>query len=123
MDAALVASFKAYADAWSSDLERDDRRKLLQRSWAPTGSLFDPETPGGLIGIEALLDYIAATHQELPGLVVVDTSEPEVLGERLRVPWEARQDGVRLYTGTDFVEFAPDGRISRLTMFYDSTPD
>jgi hypothetical protein len=26
-------------------------------------------------------------------------------------------------SGTDFVEFAADGRVSRVTMFYDSAPE
>lgn len=37
-------------------------------------------------------------------------------------PREARQDGRPVYTGTDFVEFDDEGRISRLTMFTDSGP-
>jgi hypothetical protein len=39
------------------------------------------------------------------------------------VKWAAGQDGKEMFTGSDFVEFAADGRISRLTMLYDSTLD
>ncbi|MEP6759353.1 MAG: hypothetical protein ABJB55_09175 [Actinomycetota bacterium] len=66
--------------------------------------------------------HIANTRAEMPGLVVSETTEPEILGDRLRVSWVARQEGEQIYTGTDFVEFAEDGRISRLTMFYDAVP-
>ncbi len=54
--------------------------------------------------------------------MVTDTTEPEMLGGRMRTRWEARQDGRSVYTGTDFVEFDDEGRIIRLTMFTDSGP-
>jgi hypothetical protein len=67
----------------------------------------------GLDPIDAYATYSAAC----------ETSEPEMLGNRLRVSWIARPDGEETYTGTDFIEFAADGRVSQVTMFYDSTPD
>ena len=121
MDLDPIAAYKMYADAWSKEHHADARRKLLERSWSPAGSLFDPETPEGVEGVDALVEYISDTHEEMPGLIVAETSEPEVLGNRLRILWEARQNGERMYTGTDFVEFAEDGRVSRVTIFYDST--
>ena len=77
----------------------------------------------GWVGREALNDYIVSTHEQMPGLVIAETSEPQILGNRIRVLWVAQQDGTQMYTGTDFVEFAEDGRVSRVTMFYDSTPE
>ena len=76
-----------------------------------------------MIGPEALSDYIAGTHAEMPGLVVTETSEPQILANRLRVRWVALQGDTEMYTATDFVEFAEDGHVSRVTIFYDSTPD
>lgn len=118
-----LAAYTAYSSAWSEEDDPDARRVLLERAWAPDGAFFDPETPEGLIGREALSEYIAATHVEMPGLVVTETSEPEIIGNRLRVRWVASQGDTAMFTGTDFVEFADDGRVARLTMFYDSTPD
>ena len=122
MDLDPIAAYKMYGEAWNEEHDSDARGKLLERSWSPTESLFDPETPEGVQGVAALVEYISDTHDEIPGLIVAETSDPEVLGKRLRVLWEARQNGEQLYTGTDFVEFAEDGRISRVTMFYDSAP-
>jgi len=118
-----IAAYTTYAAAWSESGDPDARESLLDACWSDDGAIFDPETPQGLIGAEALSDYISRTHDEMPGLVIAETSAPEVIGNRLRVRWVARQDGVQVYTGTDFVEFAEDGRIRRVTMFYDSTPD
>ena len=118
-----IVAYKSYSAAWS---ERDDavaRMTLLDQAWAQDGVFIDEETPEGLVGREALNEYIARTYEEMPDLVITDTSEPDVVGNRLRVRWAARQGDAPMYTGTDFVEFAEDGRISRLTMFYDSTPE
>jgi hypothetical protein len=116
------AAYASYSAAWN---ERDveARKNFLDQAWSQDGAFYDEDTPDGLVGREALGDYIAETHEEMPDLVVTETSEPQVIGERLRVRWVARQGDTRMYTGTDFLEFAADGRISRLTMFYDSTPD
>jgi len=115
-------AYAAYSAAWH-ELASAARDQLLERSWADDGTFFDPEVPNGLVGREALDAYIAETHAEMPGLVITETSELQMLGNRVRVTWVAHQDGQQTYTGTDFIEFADDGRIARLTMFYDSTPD
>jgi SnoaL-like domain len=117
-----IATYSAYSAAWNEQ-DLDERRRLLDQSWADDGAFFDEETPEGLVGREALSEYITATHEEMPDLVVTETSEPQVLGTRLRVRWVARQGETEPYTGTDFVEFGDDGRVLRVTMFYDSTPD
>ena len=118
-----IAAYNMYSAAWN---ERDDpsaRKNLLDQSWSHDGALFDRETPDGLLGVDALIEYISRTHDDLPGLVINETSAPEVLGNRLRVQWVAQQGDMQVYTGSDFVEFAEDGRVSRVTMFYDSTPE
>lgn len=118
-----MAVYYSYSAAWNEKDDPDARSALLEQAWAQDGAFFDEETPDGLVGREALSEYIAGTHEELPGLVITETSEPQTLGNRLRVRWVARQGDTQMYTGTDFVEFAEDGRVSRVTMFYDSTPE
>jgi hypothetical protein len=117
------AAYSAYSAAWNEKVDPDARKRLLEQAWSQDGAFFDEETPQGLVGREALSAYIAGTHEEMPGLVITETSEPQILGNRLRVPWAARQGDELIYTGTDFIEFAEDGRVSRVTMFYDSTPE
>jgi hypothetical protein len=116
-----ITAYTMYSAAWNEP-DPDARKDLIHRAWSDEGVLFDPETPEGLVGGDALIEYIAGTHEEMPDLIVAETAPPEVLGNRLRVRWEARQAELQVYTGTDFVEFAEDGRVSRVTMFYDSTP-
>jgi hypothetical protein len=118
-----ISAYESYSAAWGETNDSAARKRFLERAWADDGAFFDEETPDGLVGREALSDYIAATHEEMPELVITETSQPQMLGGRLRVRWTAEQGGVHMYTGTDFLEFNVDGRISRLTMFYDSTPE
>lgn len=123
VDLDAIDAYASYSAAWNEKEDAGARMALLERAWADNGEFFDEDTPQGLEGRDALSGYIASTHEELPGLVVAETSAPEILGNRLRVRWVARQSDRELFTGTDFVEFADDGRVSRVTMFYDSTPD
>ena len=117
-----IIAYNTYSAAWNEkDLEA--RRNLLAQCWADDGAIFDPDTPEGVVGAEALVEYISRNHDEMPGLTIAETGEPELVGNRLRVPWVARQGEAEVYTGTDFIEFAGDGRLSRVTMFYDSTPE
>jgi hypothetical protein len=116
-------TFSLYAQAWDGKLDAAARLELLSQAWADDGELFDPETPGGLVGRAALGAYIQEQHEASPGMVVSGTAEPEMLGDRLRGRWAQYEDGVLTLSGADFVEFAEDGRIQKLTMFFDSSPE
>lgn len=118
-----LAVYHSYSAAWNEKDDPDSRNNLLSEAWAQDGEFFDEETPYGLVEREALSGHIADTHEEMPDLVIMETSEPQIKENRLRVRWVARQGDVQMFTGTDFIEFGEDGRISRVTMFYDSTPD
>ena len=114
-----VAMYYSYSAAWNEAADPALRDSLLDQSWAHDSVFADDDNPDGLVGRAALSAYIARTHAEMPGLVVTETTRPQVLGNRLRVRWMARQGDAQMYTGTDFVEFAHDGRVSRVTMFSD----
>jgi len=117
----LLEAFSLYAAAWDeSDASR--RRQLLGKSWSDAGIYVDADNPDGLVGHDALLDYIVSVRQEMPGLAIVTTSVRE-LGGRLWATWTARQGDREAFVGTDFVEFAADGRIGHLTNFYDEIPE
>lgn len=68
-----IATYFMYSAAWS-DRDAVQRMRVLEQTWADDGAFFDEETSGGLFGPAALSEYIAATHEEMPGLVVVETS-------------------------------------------------
>ena len=118
-----LTAYRAYSAAWNEKADAGRRNGLLAESWALDGVLVDPDTPDGVVGRTEVSEYIAAAHDTMADFVIVESSTPEVLGGRLRVSWVARQGQVEVYTGIDFIEFASDGRIARVTMFYDSTTE
>lgn len=117
-----IAVYERYSAAWNAN-DAGQAAQFLMESWADQGVLVDPDNPDGVTGREPLLEYIARTHAASVELDISDSSEPDLLGGRMRTTWKATEAGKVMFTGTDFVEFASDGRISRLTMFYDSTPE
>lgn len=110
--------YDAYSRAWNVQ-DQAERRELLERVWSDDGVYVDDEVPEGLVGRDALLGYIADSHAEMTGLVVSDTATPKMLDGRMLVRWVATQGEEQKYSGADVVEFGPDGRIVRVTNFYD----
>jgi len=51
--------------------------------------------------------------------VIATTRELAILGDRGWLQWSARSAAGSQSSGTDFIEFAADGRIARLTDFID----
>ncbi len=115
-------AFELYERCWDAGVDPATRAELLDRAWADGGALFEPELEGGAVGREAVAAYIESALAESPEMVVTTTEPPEMVSGRLRAKWEQHEKGALAYAGVDFVEFADDGRIARLTMFFDVTP-
>ena len=72
--------------------------------------------PDGVVGRAAVAEMIAATHEALPGFRVWETSPPRLLAGRLGLTWSQEGgDPPESLAGSDVIEFAPDGRIARVT--------
>ena len=105
--------YDQYARAWN---EPERALALLEVCWAQDGVYADDEVPDGVVGRAALADLIAATHAALPGFRVWETSPPRLLAGRLGLTWSQEGgDPPESSAGTDVIEFAPDGRIARVT--------
>ena len=108
-----------YTATWNT-LDRDEMTALLEASWSDDGVIVDAEHPAGVVGRDDLGALVRRTHADLPGLVVRQVGEAEVLAGRVRTFWVATTaDPATRFAGTDFIEFAPDGRIARVTTFDD----
>ncbi len=110
--------YAAYSQAWNAE-DPEERAAFLRSVWADRAVYVDDEVPDGLRGADALLGYIADSRAEMPGLKVSDTSAPKLVDGRLLVRWRALESGEQRFSGTDVVDFAPDGRIARVTNFFD----
>jgi len=110
-------TLRLYGEAWAIP-EHESRLELLRKIWADDGLYLDPDVPEGARGPEALATVIDAQLEQYPGMSIV-SSAPDVLGDRAWFRWSATLGTRESFTGVDFVEFAPDGRIARLTGFYE----
>jgi hypothetical protein len=115
----LAAVLRQYDEVWA---ERDAarRREILAPIWTDDTIYLESDVPDALVGPDALVDHIETSFEQLPGLAVTATSEVNVLRDRACYRWRQTSDGAEPIDGTDFVEFDADGRIQRLTVFYDS---
>ena len=107
----------AYGDAWT---ETDARRRLalLELAWADGAVYCDPLDR--VVGRDALAAHIAATQAALPGVQVAVTTEPVRHHDAAFFRWSMTDaSGATLMTGFDVVQLADDGRIARLTGFFD----
>jgi hypothetical protein len=106
-------AYELYERAWN---EPAGALALLEECWAQDGVYADDEVPAGVVGRTALVDLIAATHEALPGFRVWGTSPPRLLAGRIGITWSGEGgDPQESSAGTDVIEFAPDGRIARVT--------
>jgi hypothetical protein len=106
-------TYELYVRAWN---EPEHALSLLEECWAEDGVYADDEVPDGLVGPAALADFIVTSHGALPGFRVWSTSPLRWLAGRLAITWSAEGgDPPESSAGTDVIEFAPDGRIARVT--------
>ena len=112
-----TAALRLYLEAWTIP-DYESRLVSLRTIWADDGLYLDPDVPEGARGPEALATEIDRQFELYPGISIV-SSAPDVLGDRAWYRWSATLGTGESFTGVAFVEFAPDGRIARLTCFYE----
>ena len=111
------AALRLFDEAWTIP-DYESRLVSLRTFWADDGLYLDPDVPEGVRGPEALATEIDRQLKLYPGISIV-SSAPDVLGDRAWFRWSATLGTGESLHGVDFVEFAPDGRIARLTGFYE----
>ena len=108
----------AYGEAWMA-VDEDERRALLEVAWAPDAVYSDPLIH--LAGREALAAHIGATQTALAGGQIRVTSTPVRHHDSAFFRWAMTDaSGATALTGFDVVQLDLDGRIARLTGFFDT---
>ncbi len=105
-------------DAWS-ETDPARRRALLQRAWAPDAVYCDPLDH--VVGREALSAHIGAFQESIAGGSIAVTAEAVRHHDSAHFPWSiADATGATVLTGFDVVQLDEQGRITRLTGFFDA---
>ena len=118
MSEALQTVVDAYGAAW---LETDEaaRRRHLERAWQDDAVYSDPLAH--VDGRDALGAHIGGTQASLPGSRIAVTSAPVAHHDSAFFRWTMTDaSGAVLVTGFDVVQLGADGRIARLTGFFDA---
>ncbi len=112
-----VDGIGAYGLAWL-ETEPSRRADLLERAWAPRAVYCDPLVH--VTGREALSAHIAQTQSDLAGGRVEVTGEAVRHHDSAHFPWAVRDaGGATVMSGFDVCQLDDQGRITRLTGFFD----
>lgn len=117
-DTSATDGIDAYGQAW---LEPDPARRaaLLERAWAPDAVYVDPTAV--VRGREALGAHIGEVQASLAGGQVAVTAEAVRHHDSAHFPWAITDgSGAVVLTGFDVVQLDDEGRITRLTGFFDT---
>ena len=115
---APLESIAAYGAAWVEP-DATARLALLEQAWAAEAVYCDPLAV--VTGREALSDHIGQTQAAMPGSRIEVTSEPVRHHDSAFFRWTMTDaSGATVMTGFDVVQLDGDGRIARLTGFFDS---
>ena len=93
------------------------RAALIAQVWAEDGRLVDP--PAGAEGHDGISALADAVQAQFAGHRFRRTSAVDAHNDAVRFAWElVGPDGAVALAGMDVGEFAPDGRLRRITGFF-----
>ena len=109
----------AYVAAWNAS-EPDERLRLVKAAFTEGASFRDPMMNGeGHTGIDAM---IAGVQERFAGLRFVRKGTPDGFAEMIRFSWALGPEGSdSIVEGTD-IGVVEDGRLARVTGFFDKLP-
>lgn len=108
-----------YLSGWN-EVDAVERSQIIERCWAPDAALVDPPLDGrGHEGIDAL---VRALQEHYPDHRFLRTGDIEAHHDAFRFAWRlVGPDGTAALTGVDHGLVGDDGRLTRVTGFFDST--
>ena len=106
----------SYIDAWNEP-QADKRRQILAHAMTDDGAYADPARKTD--SRAELVKCIGDILDQEPGRRIVRTSDVDVHHLVCRFNWRlVKADGTRAPESVDFIDFATDGRIHRVTGFF-----
>jgi len=108
-----------YINVWN-EADSVRRRALLETTWTPTASYFDPVAVGR--GLDAIDAIIGSVQRRFPNFSFALSGEADGHGNVVRFSWAlGPKQGAAVVKGTDFVERDFD-KICAVTGFLDLVP-
>lgn len=112
---------RAYLATWNAT-EEQERRRLLERHWAPDVTYVDPMA--AVSGRDGDSADVAGVHDQFPNFVFSPVGEIDAHHDQLRFQWGLGPVGVQsVVIGFDVVVLDRDGRIHDVRGFLDQVRD
>jgi hypothetical protein len=113
------ALVERYLGAWNAT-DPTARLALVAAAWCEQGRYRDPALAAD--GHAAIAAMVEAVQQRFPEHEFRRTGGIDAHDDRLRFGWELapRAGGAPAVRGVDFAELGPDGRLARVTGFFDA---
>jgi hypothetical protein len=109
---------RRYGDAWMAE-GSVDRAAILEEMWAEDGYYANPFVEAPVIGRQALNDHMDYGRGAGQYIEVTSWAENNIHHDRIRIPWRVCcPSGVVLVDGDDIGELDSDGRMRRVTSFW-----
>jgi hypothetical protein len=113
----VTKTIDSYFAMWNEG-DPDERSRLIEEAWVDDGRYCDPVFEAE--GHGALNEMVGGAQAQFPGHTVRRTSEVDHHHDQVRFGWElAAADGTVAVAGIDAGAVAPDGRLTRITGFFD----
>lgn len=110
----------AYVATWNES-NVDQRHALIETAWTDDAHYVAPSVEAK--GRGAISDNVVRIQEKYPNRVFCRTSEVFEHRDRARFTWAMLDPaGSATIAGVDYVQFADDGRIRRITCIYDRKP-
>jgi len=108
-----------YIAIWN-EIDPARRRDLIAETWTEGASYIDPVMAGeGQAGIDVM---IQGAQERFPGHQIRRTSDVDSHHDCVRFCWElAPEGGPAVVKGTDFGVIAADGRLQKITGFFEQS--
>src|SRR5579859_1291781 len=110
-----LTTIKAYVSAWNEPSEDKINRAVVNHV-AQNVRYCDPFTDE-VQGVKALVKVMANVSQSFHGVKHELVGEPAVHHEVGYYHWTARLESGKTIPGMDYIEFGPEGRITRVVSF------
>jgi hypothetical protein len=108
----------AYMAAWN-ETDSQKRAQLIARAWVSDGRYVDPQAD--VQGYDAFDQLVTAVQARFPGHSFRRTGGVDAHHDEARWSWElVDPDGTTVITGLDAAQLGGDGRLQRVTGFFDA---